>query len=125
MLGSVVIFGVKLLADLVFIPRYGIMGAAIGTLVADVATFAVMYQVTRKHVTSFNFFQIMVRPVAAALTAGLFLYLIRGWPFYLTIFLFGSVYAGCVWGFKVISPDQKQHLMGLFKTMRRKIGFVS
>jgi O-antigen/teichoic acid export membrane protein len=118
MLGSVVIFGVKLIAALIFIPKYGIMGAAIGTLAADVATFLVMYNVTRKNVTSFDFWKIMVKPVAAALAGGLFLWFIRGWPFYITAILFGLVYTGFVWIFGVISPDQKQRLVGLVQDRR-------
>jgi O-antigen/teichoic acid export membrane protein len=125
MLGSVVIFSVKLVAALIFIPKYGIMGAALGTLVADVATFLVMYNVTRKYVTSFNFWRIMVKPSAAVLVGGGFLWLIRSWPFYLTFVLYGVIYSGCVWAFGVISPDQKAHLAGLWQGVKQKLGLVS
>ncbi len=121
MMGSVIIFGVKLIAAFIFIPKYGIMGAALGTLAADVATFLVMLNVTRKYVTDFGFWKIMAKPTGVALAAGLFLWLIRGAPFYLTAVLFSAAYGSLVWMLGVISPDQKQHLLGLVQSLKRRI----
>ncbi|RJP80640.1 MAG: hypothetical protein C4524_03265, partial [Candidatus Zixiibacteriota bacterium] len=118
--GSGVIFGVKLAADLVFVPRYGAMGAAIGTLCADAACFAVMFNLTRKYVTSFNFFRIMLRPAAALFCAGLVLWLVRSLPFFLTFFLFGFAYLFFIWLFKVISPSQRQFMKDTIMGWKRR-----
>lgn len=122
--GSVVIFAVKFLADWVFVPDYGMMGAAVSTLLADVVCFLVMYNLTRKYVTSFHLGSIMIRPVAAVLCAGILLWLVRGLPFYLTFVIFGLVYPLFIWQFRVISPDQKLFLKTLSQTWLRKIGLA-
>ncbi len=134
--GSSVIFGVKLIADLVFVPYYrfhipglgtyvfdyGIYGAAIGTLAADAACFAVMFYLTQKYVTSFNFIRIMFRPAGAVICAGLVLYLLRAWPFYITFVLFGPIYAFFIWWFKVISPNQRRFLKEMLQARLQKFG---
>jgi len=118
--GSGVIFGVKLIADLIFVPRYGIMGAAVGTLAADVACFAVMYHLTRRHVTSFNFGAIMVKPAAALLSASLVLYAVRGLPFYFSIPIFGLAFVVSIWLFRVVSPIQRQFMKEMLQSKLQK-----
>jgi O-antigen/teichoic acid export membrane protein len=122
--GSSVIFAVKLAADLIFIPKYGAMGGAIGTLAADLVCFIVMYQLTRKYVTSFNLFSIMVAPVTAVLAAGFILWLIRSWPIYITAVIFGFVYVLFVWSFKVISEDQKIFMRKKARQWLQKLGLL-
>ncbi|TKJ41584.1 hypothetical protein CEE37_03195 [candidate division LCP-89 bacterium B3_LCP] len=106
MIGAGSVFLVKLIVDLILVPRYGIMGAAIGTLAADVACFAIMFYLTKKHVTSFGFLRIMIKPFMAALCAGVVLWFVRVWPFYISFLIFCGSYIIFIWLFRVISPSQ-------------------
>lgn len=123
-IGSAVIFAVKLAADLIFVPTYGIMGAAVGTLAADLACFLVMFYVTRKYVTSFNFGAIMLKPLAALSSAAAVLYLLRHWPFYITFFVFGIAFAFFIWLYRVISPDQRQFIKNMLQDKFQRFGGV-
>ncbi len=120
--GSAIIFGVKLVADLIFVPRYGIMGAAIATLAADVACFAVMFNLTRRHVTSFNFGAIMLKPAAALLSATLVLYALRPLPFYFSVPIFGVAFIFFIWLYRVVSPNQRQFMRDMLRQKLQKLG---
>lgn len=120
--GAGSIFLVKLIVDLIFVPMYGIMGAALGTLASDLACFSVMFFLMCKHVTSFHFGRIMVKPFWAALAAGVLLWLIRAWPFYITVVIFGVSYLIFIWIFRVISPDQKLVFREMTRGLMRKVG---
>lgn len=122
--GSGVVFLVKLIADLIFVPIYGIMGAAVGTLSADLACFSVMFYLTRKYATSFNFGRIMLRPFWAAALAGIVLWFVHVWPFYLTFPVFGAAYAIFIWLFKVISPDQRRFLKEMIRGKALRFGLI-
>jgi O-antigen/teichoic acid export membrane protein len=122
-IGSAIIFGVKLVADLIFIPGYGIMGAAISTLAADLTCFLVMFNITRRHVTSFRFGAIMIRPAGALLAASLVLYAIRPLPFYFTAPLFGVAFVFFIWLFRVVSPNQRQFMKQMLRDKLKRFGW--
>jgi O-antigen/teichoic acid export membrane protein len=120
--GAGSIFLVKLVVDLIFVPRYGIMGAAMGTLASDVACFSVMFYLTRKHVTSFNFGSIMVKPTLAALAAAIILWFVKVWPFYLSGIIFGVSYIFFIWVFRVTSADQLMAIREMTGGLMKKFG---
>ncbi len=122
--GAGLIFLVKLIVDLIFVPTYGIMGAALGTLASDLACFSVMFFLMCKHVTSFHFGRIMVKPFWAALAAGVLLWLIRAWPFYITVVIFGVSYLIFIWVFRVVSPDQQLVFREMTRGLMRKVGLT-
>lgn len=120
--GSGIIFTVKLIADLIFVPVYGIMGAAVGTLAADMACFTVMYYLARKYVASFDFGRIMIKPLSAVICASIVLWLIRNLPYYSTFVLFGLTYFFFIWLFRVVSKDQRAFLKQTLQGLGRKAG---
>lgn len=118
--GAGSIFLVKLIVDLIFVPDYGIMGAAMGTLAADLACFSVLFYLTRKHVTTFNFGTIMLKPVVAAAAAGAVLWFVRVWPFYVSFILFSAAYVFFIWIFRVTSVDQLTAIREMTGGLMRK-----
>lgn len=122
MIGAASIFLVKLIVDLIFVPKYGIMGATIGTLASDIACFSVMFYLTQKHVTSFHFGRIMIKPFWAAVVAGIFLWFIRFLPFYVTFVLFTGFYISMIWLFRVVSPGQMQLVQQMAGGVMKKFG---
>jgi O-antigen/teichoic acid export membrane protein len=122
--GAGSVFFVKLIVDLIFVPIYGVMGAVIGTIAADIAAFAVMYFLTSKYVTGFSLGSIMIRPFWAALTTGVLLWIVRILPFYLSIFIFGLSYLFFIWLFRVVSPDQQQFFREMTDGLMRKFGLT-
>ncbi|MBU1650747.1 flippase [bacterium] len=120
--GSGTVFLVKLIMDMIFIPRYGTTGAAWGTIVADVASFVVMFTLTRKYVTSFNLGKIMIRPLLAAGAGGISLWLLRGLPFYISGLLFSVAYLFFIWIFRVVSPGQQQVFVEMTRGLKKKFG---
>jgi O-antigen/teichoic acid export membrane protein len=123
--GSGIIFTVKLIADLIFVPVYGIMGAAVGTLAADVACFAVMYALACKYVASFDFGRIMIKPVSAVICAAIVLWLIRDLPYYYTFVLFGLTYLFFIWLFRVVSEDQRAFMKQTLRGWGKRAGVLS
>jgi O-antigen/teichoic acid export membrane protein len=121
-IGAGSVFFVKLIVDLICVPVYGVMGAAIGTVTADIAAFIVMYILTSKYVTGFNLGGIMIRPFGAALAAGIVLWAVRLLPFYLSFFVFGLSYLFFIWLFKVVSPNQQQVFLEMANGLKRKFG---
>ncbi|MCX6639806.1 MAG: flippase [bacterium] len=123
-IGATVIFVAKLGLDLLLVPNYGIMGAALGTLASEIACFMVMFSLTRKHVTSFGFGTIILRPLYAITAAGLLLFVIRPLPVYITFFVFSISYLLFIRIFKVVSPDQQRVFQEMAKGIKRKFGLA-
>ncbi len=118
--GAGSIFFVKLIVDLILVPNYGIMGAAIGTVAADLAAFTVMYYLTQRYVTSFNLGRIMIKPFWTVLFAGLILWLIHAWPFYLTFVIFLIANFIFIRLFRVVSQEQWLVLRELMFSLVRR-----
>jgi O-antigen/teichoic acid export membrane protein len=98
------------------------MGAAIGTLTSDVACFSIMFYLTRKHVTSFNFGFIMIKPALAAVAAAIILWFVKVWPFYLSAVIFGASYIFFIWVFRVTSTDQLIAIREMAGGLMKKFG---
>ena len=121
-IGAGSIFLVKLIADLIFVPTYGTLGASLGTVAADLSCFVILFYLTQKHVTSFDFGRIMLKPFGAALAAGIVLWVVRIWPFYISLIVFGAAYVFFVWIFRVVSPDQQRVLLEMARGLMKKFG---
>jgi O-antigen/teichoic acid export membrane protein len=96
--------------NLLLIPRYGIVAAAIITVASELLILAGSYFLMRRY---FNFFPaprtLFPAIVAAVVMAGL-LYLARDAPVLITAPLGALVYAALLWG---ISPKSREVFTGL------------
>lgn len=73
----------NLLANLVAIPLWGMMGAAATTVLSELALLAPFLWMLRRHLGGIGLTGLMVRPALAAAAMGVLLWplLVRGWPF--------------------------------------------
>ncbi len=91
---AMVITGVNVLVNIVgniiLLPRIGIEGAAIMTLVSEFLQGVFYFYFVRKKITDFHFFSLIWRPICAAVMMGVVVWFIRDWP------LVGAIVIGVV-----------------------------
>jgi O-antigen/teichoic acid export membrane protein len=75
--GSAVLLNVIL--NLLFIPRYGIIGAAVATLISEVHWFSLAYYYFTHHIVRLRLLPLLLQPIMAACVMGLFLVLTQSW----------------------------------------------
>ncbi|MHB1389996.1 MAG: flippase [Thermoleophilia bacterium] len=99
--------------NLVFIPLYGLMGAAVATLVAEVFTFLLFYAFTARMLRGVGLVEVFVAPGAAAAIVLVAMLLLDGiWPPLLG--LGGALaYVFLLWAFRVFSPDDRSYFRQL------------
>ena len=94
-------FSIKLILELILIPKYGYRGAAWGTFSAEIIAFACSYILVRKYVVNYSLFRTAFRPLlAAGVTSALLFFVLRPYPllgiplgfivFTTLVFIFGT-----------------------------------
>jgi O-antigen/teichoic acid export membrane protein len=75
--GCAVLLNVVL--NLLLIPRYGIIGAAVATLISEVLWFSLAYYCFTRQIARLKLMTLLVQPIMAACVMGLFLMLTQSW----------------------------------------------
>ena len=70
---------VNIILNLLFIPRFGIIGAAVATLISEVIWFSLAYYCFTRHISRLNLLPLLLQPIMAAFVMGLFLLLTQSW----------------------------------------------
>ena len=78
--------------NIVLIPRFGIVGAAIATVVAEAIWFALLRYYFSKSVTTVRWMSVLWRPVVSGCAMAAFLIFTNAWPWMLSAFLATAVY---------------------------------
>lgn len=87
----------NVILNLLLIPRYGIIGAAVATLISEVLWFSLAYYYFTRNITPLKLLPLLMQPIMAALVMGLFLMLTPSW-FWGARFVLGlAVYVGMLW----------------------------
>lgn len=89
---------VNILGNLFLLPRIGIKGAAIMTVVSESLQFIFYFYFVRRYITPFRFAEFFVRPALAALGMGAVLWFIRTSLFFGTGFFAAAVHLGVLVG---------------------------
>ena len=102
--------------NLILIPKYSYVGAAISTVVSEIVYFSMYYCIISKNLKFVNIFGLMIKPMIAALTMGLLIsILINKIHFILIIIISIISYFGLLYLIKGISEEDKIMLLRLIK----------
>ncbi len=99
---TAIIVAVNVAANLVLIPRLGIVGAAWATVLAD-AVSLVLYRRSTRDILAVPFWSVLAKPFVCVLIMGLVLWPLRATSIALTIPLGALVYGGCLFAMRLVS----------------------
>jgi O-antigen/teichoic acid export membrane protein len=98
----------NVIANLIFIPLYSYIGAAVVTIASEIVKGAVFYYFVRKHIGPVNWGQVLAKP---ALAAGVMaLVSMAGWTFdqpLIGVVLGAAAYLGMLVLLRTLSPDER------------------
>lgn len=89
---------VNIVGNIILLPRIGIVGAAIMTLVSEFVQGLFYFYFVRKKITDFHFFSLIWRPIIASGVMGVVVWFVRAWPLHEAV-LIGVV----VYGFALLT----------------------
>ena len=90
---------------MIFIPKYGYLGAAGFTIVAEALIFLFNFIITTKTIKYFPKLKIFIKVIAASLVMSLFLYLLQGQNVILLIIFASFIYLLALYIFKGFSKE--------------------
>ena len=103
----------NIILNLFFIPKWGIEGAALATVLAELCGFMVIYSLFSS-IIRIRFAHYFVKPLVAGSCMGIFLFLLSGWNMFLLIFLAGLIYLGVLFSIGGIAKEEFKAFSMLF-----------
>jgi O-antigen/teichoic acid export membrane protein len=100
--------GVNIGLNLLFIPRLGLVGAGIATVVTQTFLFTLYFYFVAKHFHRLLLHKVVIKPCAACLVMGIFIFLLRDINLFLLIALAGMTYFGILYLLKTFDADDKK-----------------
>jgi O-antigen/teichoic acid export membrane protein len=97
---------VNVILNLVLIPPYGYLGAAVASTITEVALFAGGWWLLRRHLASLSIVGSIAPVLASAAAMGIVVYLIRAWPLAVVIVLGAAVYLAGLLLTRALSPEE-------------------
>jgi O-antigen/teichoic acid export membrane protein len=97
---------VNVVLNLVLIPPYGYLGAAVASTITEVALFAGGWWLLRRHLASLSLVGSIAPVLASAAAMGIVVYLIRAWPLAVVIVLGAAVYLAGLLLTRALSPEE-------------------
>jgi O-antigen/teichoic acid export membrane protein len=95
---AMVITGINVLVNvtgnILLLPRFGIVAAAIMTLVCESLQAVAYFYFVRTNITTYRFWRFFPRPLIAAFVMGVVVYFVRGLPLPVAVVTGAAVYAG-------------------------------
>jgi len=102
--------------NLILIPKYSYVGAAISTVVSEIVYFLMYYYIISKNLEFVNIFGSMIKPAIAALMMGLFILLLLNKMYFIIIIIIGTaVYFGILYLIKGIDDNEKELFLKIIK----------
>jgi O-antigen/teichoic acid export membrane protein len=110
-----IIIGIlNVILNFIFIPRFGIVGAALSTVITDTTGALLFYFILRAEFGAGLGFNRLSRIVLAAGLMGVIIYIIQDLNIVLVIGISGLIYLVTVWFSGALSPAEAARLTGLF-----------
>jgi O-antigen/teichoic acid export membrane protein len=97
---------VNVILNLVLIPPYGYLGAAVASTITEVALFAGGWWLLRRHLASLSIVGSIAPVLASAAAMGIVVYLIRAWPLAVVIVLGAAVYLAGLLVTRALNPEE-------------------
>lgn len=108
------------LSNLVVIPLFGHLGAAVTTAMAEAMVFFLQMRILRKDIPDFQLRSDLMRPFGAAVVMAGVLFLVRGIGLVPAAGIAVFSYLAATLLFRVLTPDEWQELKGLLKFKSKK-----
>jgi O-antigen/teichoic acid export membrane protein len=97
---------VNVILNLVLIPPYGYLGAAVASTITEVALFAGGWWLLRGHLASLSIVGSIAPVLASAAAMGIVVYLIRAWPLAVVIVFGAAVYLAGLLLTRALNPEE-------------------
>jgi O-antigen/teichoic acid export membrane protein len=107
-------------ANIVLIPRFSYVGAAMVTIASEIVLLIPFYYCVRKYIGRLPVSSIALRPVLSVALMGGCLWWIRDWNPLLLVAVGGAVYVGALMGLRTFSQEEMQMLRSTLPRVRRK-----
>jgi O-antigen/teichoic acid export membrane protein len=98
--------GLNVAINLLLVPRLGLVGAAVMTVVTEAILVAQYVWLLRVLLRGFMWSQVLIRPLVAAVVMAGVVFLLREAPLAVTVLAAGATYAGLLFVLRVIGPDE-------------------
>jgi O-antigen/teichoic acid export membrane protein len=108
---------INIAANLLLIPRYGVLAAAIITVVTELVLLSQYLWMLRDMLGQLHW-GALLRTSAAVLTMAALVYLARELPVLATVALGGALYGGLLLAMRVVGPDEASFVRGLLAARR-------
>jgi len=106
---------VNVVGNLLLIPRFGILGAAVMTVASESIQAVFYYYFIKKNITDFSFFKYAYKPMFAATCMGLVLWFIKDYSIVFTIPAGAAVYLILLFAVKSLTGGDIVFIKTLFK----------
>jgi O-antigen/teichoic acid export membrane protein len=103
----------NVVANLILIPRYSFLGAALTTVLSEIVLFLPFYYSVRKHITKLPFVQIFVRPLIASVIMGAVIWLLREQSLLIIVPVAVLVYAALILALGTLTKEDREILIRL------------
>lgn len=110
----------NIVANLLLIPRYGVLAAACITVVTELVLVGQYLWLLRDLLGSMRWGAI-ARSAAAVAAMAVLVYLARGLPVLVTVAMGGLLYAGLLLAMRVVGPDEADFVRGLLAARRAAV----
>lgn len=108
---------INIVANLIFIPLYGVVAAATITVITE-AVLVCQYLWLMRDMLGKMHWGAMLRAGAAVLLMAAIVYLARDWPVLATVALGGVLYGGALLLMRVVGPDEAAFVRGILAARR-------
>ena len=103
---------VNVVLNLLLIPPFGYLGAAVASTITEAALFAGGWWLLRRHLVSLSIVGSIARAVASAAVMGIAVFLIRAWPLPVVVVLGAAVYLVALVALRAISVEEWSIIRG-------------
>lgn len=111
----------NVLINLVAIPFYGYIGAAVATIVTEASALILFYQVLHREFPLEDLKNTLLKPFLAGLIMGGVLFILPNWPVVLLIFMGAAVYTIALLILQPFNPAELEIIHGLWFSLRRRL----
>jgi O-antigen/teichoic acid export membrane protein len=108
---------VNVLANLVVVPRYGFMGAAVMTVITELILVCQYVWILRDQLSRMDAGLAVLRPLLAAAAMGATIFLLGSQHVFVELIVSGAVYVGLLFALRVLGQDEL-HLIRSMRTGR-------
>ncbi|NMB87748.1 MAG: flippase [Chloroflexi bacterium] len=108
----------NIVLNLIFIPRFGMVGAALVTVTTDAVSALQFHFLLKRKLQLPSIVREFVKIIAASILMGGILYLVRGLNLFVQIGIGASTYFAMVWLFRVLSEQELNTLRQVFARIR-------